>query len=295
MKLCSKYLHSVEDHNNIRYDKRGVAICKPCDTEYQKNKSSDLSSLPPTTEAIINGYKEPLRSNEGGFGYLGTIAYDKTEQYTQCHTCGYFYKHLGKHIRQSHDMSSDEYKETYQLEKQTSLFATNTRTKYIQKWIDLSDEERQEVVQRLKKARKNRLPEGSGRTHHRLEYYNKRGSCPDQIIDKILKLYDETKQVPTLKQFEKRWGGRHYGKSAQLHFGTWQEAVKQAGLTPQKRCGKTWYTDEQLLESLVAFRNTNGREPYYSEARTGILLAGGTTYRDRFGSWSRAKMLAFEE
>lgn len=294
--LCRKKLHDLSFPKNVRYDKRGVTICKVCDNDYQKNKLKEALpvSLPPNTEPVINGYKEPLRPVVGGYGYIGTIAYDKTEQYTQCHICGYFYRHLGKHVRQAHDVGSNEYKEAFQLEKSTSLLATNTRTNYIQKWIDMSDEEREEMLQRLKKSYEENKFSGKirGGRPHRLEYYNKKGSCPDQIIDKILVLSKEIERAPTLDEFQKRWGGSHYGKAARLHFGTWREAIRQAGLTPANRLGKIWYSNEQLLNAIISFKESNGREPYYSDVRAGLVLASDWVFRERFGSWTRAKELA---
>lgn len=297
MNLCRKNKHDLDNPDNYRKDKRGVIICKLCDNEYQKSKvGGPPASLPAGTKVIINGYKEPLRPVIGGFGFVGTIAYDENEEYTQCHICGDLYRHLGKHVAQSHEMNSNEYKEKFGLDKSTSLLAANTRSSYVKKWENMSDDDRKVLLDRLKDISGNRYHHRSQERYtRRLEYYNKRGSCPDQIIDKIITLSSELGRTPSSLEFQERWGGKHYSNSARLHFGSWQEAVRQAGLTPLDRHAPIRYTDEQLIESLIEFKKRYGREPYYKDLRTGLLLGGSWVYRNRFGRWSTAKKIAFSD
>lgn len=276
---------------------------KPSDTTKARDRKrkhlaqEGVSYLPIDTEGTINGYKEPLRPVPDGFGYLGALVYDKTEEFTQCHTCGYFYKHLGKHIRQSHAMSSDEYKEEYGLMKGTSLFATNTRTRYVQAFACKSSAEKKKVIQRLTEAARNRFEETGNMaglvdrtTGKRLEWYNRRGNCPDQIVDKILMLSKKLDRTPGTKDFDKEYG-RGYTKAAMFHFGSWKEAVLAAGLTPLPRHGLPWYTEQFLTESLQNFRRMYGRDPFYSDTRTN-LLPNSHAYIRVFGSWSKAKEIA---
>lgn len=290
---CGNGLHDLADPKNVRSDRRGVRICKPCDTAYQKAKklSGIVSYLPPETPGIMKDYKEPLRAVAGGFGYYGTVTYDESQCFTQCHDCGNFYRHLGRHVVQAHEITSDEYKEKYGLEKKNSLLATNTRTNHLEKWMSMTDAERKVVTDRLRDQAANR---SGKRFERRLEWHNQRGTCPDQIIDKILKLQKESGRTPTQRGFSAKYGVK-FRKAADVHFGTWREACVQAGLTPNERYrGKRRYSDDQLLESLRSFKQTYGREPYSSDSRTGVLLATEWTYRRRFGTWQKAKAAAFE-
>lgn len=61
----------------------------------------------------------------------GTIAYD-SRGYVICHICGKSYKRLGSHIKESHNMSIDKYKELYGL----CANARTTEAQYSQKMHD---------------------------------------------------------------------------------------------------------------------------------------------------------------
>lgn len=294
VKFCNRGKHNLENPKNVRTNKKGSVICKPCDSEYQHNKSGIVASLPVDTPSMMKDYKEPLREVPNGFGYMGTISYDKSQTYTQCHSCGVFYRFLGKHVTAAHSLTSDEYKEKYGIDKKSSLLATNTRSNAVEHWASLSDAERTKRLERLREMAKlgNRAKQGLPR-QTRLEWHNKRGSCPDQIVDKILALHKKLGKTPTQKDFEKAHN-RGLVKTATVHFGGWNEAVKQAGLVPNTRHrGTAWYTEEQLLESLRDFKKIYGREPYSGEARTGILVASSSAYRRAFGTWLKAKQAAF--
>ena len=52
------------------------------------------------------------------------------------------------------------------------------------------------------------------------------------------------------------------------------------------------YTDEELIDFLVRFKNINGRNPSYSDARR-KLIPHLSRYSYRFGSWQKALELAF--
>jgi hypothetical protein len=271
-------------------------------SEYHRTKPSKKGVvwLPPETEAVLHEYKEPLRPVEGGFGYLGTLSYDKDLEWTQCHICGFFYKHLGKHIRALHDLTSDEYKEKFGIEKSTSLFATNTRSRYVAAFAAKSSLERLEIIERLQRSAKERYASTGNMAGsvdrsrpRRLEWYNKRGNCPDQIIDKILRLKERLQRTPTSQEFTNEYG-RGFTKAAAHHFGTWTEAVKTAGLNPVGRHGRAWYTEEACLEMLRNFKRMHGREPFSSDLRTNQLCSAWVFIRI-FGSWAKAKEQAFRK
>lgn len=291
MKLCKNKLHDITGPDSIVLE-GGIKRCRECyrnNCNYKPSKEGKVF-LPPETEAIINGYKEPLQPVQDGFGYYGTIAYDKTENYTQCHMCGYFYKYLNKHIN-SHGITSSEYKIAFGLAKCTSLFATNARTEVIATlWESKTEEEKAAQIARLDSARSNGHHQGG--TKRSLEKHNKNGTCPDQLIDKLLRLSDKLGYTPSSSEFQKEYSYAVY-KTARSTFGTYTEFVFVAGLAPVVNKTNGWsYTQEQTETILLDFKKRFGREPYYSDIRL-HKLPNAAVYKRFWGSWSNAKKEIF--
>lgn len=74
-------------------------------------------------------------------------------------------------------------------------------------------------------------------------------------------------------------------------FGTWNEAITQAGM---KKANRLDISDEELFQNLADMWSTLGRQPYGREmsenASQGSFSTG--TYEKRFGSWNKA-LIAF--
>lgn len=256
-----------------------------------------LNTLPPSTERIIQGYKEPLQHVEGGFGYFGTVAYNLERTHVQCHLCGSFFRRLGLHIRYSHDSSVKDYKAQFGLNLNRSLIAPIERERYQQHWESLSESEKEEVRERMRQnmhlgteaARKVVIDRSK-----KLETRNLEGTCPDQLLDKISKLKDEIGHTPTIAEFKKRYNNQYY-KIIYSTFGTWNEALKVLGMTINSKRGPSrQYTEESLIEMIRNFKKIYKREPYKRDTRDGTLPSEMTMTR-YFGSWSKAKEAAFTE
>lgn len=256
------------------------------------------NALPPETLPVLSHYKEPLRPTETGFGYQGTVAYDKTEMYTQCHICGYFLKNLGIHIVKSHAMSVAEYKDTFEIARDTSLVAPKQRELYTRQWSNKTAEEREVHYQALAKGRRKMLEKrgrvGAIKGYHKksLEQKNREGSCPDQLIDKILLLRTELGRTPTSREFRKFYGGYLY--PIYRTFGSWGNALNIAGLVVEKRPGRVVYTKPMVIAMLRDFRDTHGREPFSKDVADGLLPSQYVFHR-LFGSWSKAKTEAYRK
>jgi len=69
-------------------------------------------------------------------------------------------------------------------------------------------------------------------------------------------------------------------------FGSWSKAKELAGITTPNKFGAK--TDEDLIKSLAAFYDKNGRHPKLRECRAENGLFGPNTYKDRFGGWDKA-------
>jgi hypothetical protein len=68
-------------------------------------------------------------------------------------------------------------------------------------------------------------------------------------------------------------------------FGSWNAALKAAGLEPTKRAK---IPTEELFENLERMWRTLGRQPKYGEVEKPFSSFGAGTYESRFGSWRKA-------
>jgi len=83
--------------------------------------------------------------------------------------------------------------------------------------------------------------------------------------------------------------------SASYHFGSWNAAVRAAGLQPyeagQGNLGPK-LSDEELLQEIVLLQESLGKRPSeYDMARHGRFSP--KPYKDRWGSWVKAREAAY--
>lgn len=248
---------------------------------------SRTSVLPPTTPSIIQGYKEPLRPVDKGFGYMGVVTYTKEKTHTQCHICGYFFKSLGQHILKEHKIPAKAYKKKYGLNVNKSLVAPNAREPYFKQWEKLTPKEKKAKMEKMKQASMTaRQSKSWSKSPKNLEDLNVDGRCPDQLLDKIICLQKVLGDVPTSKQFARHYKG--YIHSVEDTFGSWNEALKILNLVPKRGGWEPIYSKKMVTEMLKKFRKTYGREPYARDTRDGNLPSMKVMVR-LFGSWKKAK------
>lgn len=289
-RLCPQG-HEISGNNAKPVTKRGkqYTTCRQCGSDRtRKSRMENGNSLPSTTKSIMASYKEPLRPVNQGFGYYGTISYDESEVYTQCHLCGNFYKTLGIHIHQTHDKTVRQYKIEMGLPLALSLTAPKRKNKNYEQWINYTPEQRKEAIRKLSAGRENRRMPNDFRKRT-LYNKNKEGRCPDQLLDKILQLKEKTGIVPSKREFLREYEGKFMG-SINLTFGGWGEAIKILGLTERKGGNPTHmqYDRELLIALMFEFRERYGREPMSTDTGRGLLPSKGT-FRRHFGSWGNAK------
>lgn len=180
--------------------------------------------LPPSTGHTLKGYKLPLTPVSGGHGYYGTIAYDKSKQFTQCHICGWFYKAVASHITRKHGYEMRRYKAEYGLAQKTSLTAP------IQKKTYRDSQDGTQRIANLATGRESLTHDDyvrAGQTRKSLLQKNIEGRCPDQLLDKVLQSKEKRGKLPTRRQFTTDWGHGAV-KSIRTTFGNWGEAIKIA-------------------------------------------------------------------
>lgn len=91
--------------------------------------------------------------------------------------------------------------------------------------------------------------------------------------------------VVTVEQY-RRFGTFTEGPFRRL-FGTWADALQQAGLEVSGSYHER-YSEEELFQNLEAVWRAVGRQPKRSDMREPLSAIGSDSYRRRFGSWRKA-------
>lgn len=240
---------------------------------------------------IYTNYKEPLTPNKSGFGYLGTVAHTKDGEFIQCYECGDLVKSLSTHVKK-HKMKPKDYREKYQLNSKTPLcspkFSDLKRKIYAERVATkLTMNKRKEAHRKwIESVKKNgQAPKKTSRT---LEWHNKNGTCPDQIISRLKELgeisYDELAK-------------NHSSLLNRLVrvYGSLNKARKIAGLTTRNQSTghpPIKHTTASLLESLRDFYERYNRTPLSSDLRAENGLPPYSVYQRHFPTINHARLEA---
>lgn len=249
----------------------------------------------PDQSLTIANYKEPLKKVEKGYGYYGTLAVTLDGGYVQCHECGRLFQELTTHVKKAHNLTSRQYKDKFQLAYETRLISEKYRKKMKDRWLEwfssLTAEERKKHYEKQKEAlRKASLNRGSYQPKHQLETKNKRGTCPDQLLEKILEVKDKLGRVPSQKEFVAECGTQRYKHLIYKTFGSWSNALKMLKVSPKEHTHgvtrvhgeRRHYTNEELLEYLRIFAQEERKVPTYTDFARGLLPTYGV-YTRHFG------------
>lgn len=250
----------------------------------------------------LKNYKYPLKAvpKKQGFGYYGAIIVTLDGSGIQCHICGKLFTRLGLHSYQSHKLTASEYKEKFQLSPQTALISEVERNRlkdativwrekmkekygedYITHFREIS---KKGAINSAKKSKDTTWTES-------LENKNKKGTCPDQLLDKIHEVAKKVGHTPSLNDFIRETDGQRYKHLIFATFGSWKNALRMAKLQPKmviQNGGKRNYTDEILIEYLEIFAQENNRIPTSTDCKRG-LIPFEETYRRHFGSLPKAR------
>jgi len=134
-------------------------------------------------------------------------------------------------------------------------------------------------------------------THpHKLETKNKRGTCPDQLLQKIKDAKKSLGHTPSKKDFIDYCGGQRFVHLIYKTFGSWSNGVKMAGMQQKEvlkkgKPRKPNYRKEELLEYLRIFYEENGRPPTETDTRRG-LIPDSIAYRRIWGGMPAARLAA---
>lgn len=256
----------------------------------------------------LKNYKEPLKPipRSEGFGWFGTIAGTIDGSGIQCHLCGKVVTSLPGHLFH-HKMSTSAYRKKYGLSKSSALVSENERMKLKQRFLEyikgLTPEQKEEWKRKMienGKRGKKMIEEGKVDMSHpiSLETKNKRGTCPDQLLDKIREVQKKLGKTPTKKEFINHFDTQRYFHLIMKTYGSWKNALHILGLEPPapfkmvKGTRARIYSDDEILDSLRIYAQENNRIPTESDYRRGMIPVSSEVLKRRFGGYEQARQLA---
>ena len=250
----------------------------------------------------LTHYKEPLKDipKKKGFGYYGALLSTIDGGLIQCHVCGKLFADVGKHSVQAHKLGAVEYREQFQLMATTALCSEKERERRkstFLKWLEtLSDEEKEAFKQRQKeRGVKGREKRSNNQPKERLESKNLKGTCPDQLLEKIKEVALELGHIPSKHEFIGACESQRYVHLIYKTFGSWKNALYILNMQPRESRGNIHkhlhYSDDELLEYLTIFAQENNKIPTATDFRRG-LLPSYSIYTRRFGGIENARQLA---
>ncbi len=107
------------------------------------------------------------------------------------------------------------------------------------------------------------------------------------LVQEMKRLGEALGKTPSVRDMERE--GRHSGSTYKREFGSWNEAVKAAGMVPRgARSGPVEkFTEEDILSWITGFRERNGRWPKRTDVDEGAPFSYDTVY-NRFGGVNEA-------
>lgn len=212
----------------------------------------------PSGMVTLYNYKEPYMRFSAGFGYLGVLLFDEGTDKIQCHLCGNWFGALAHHLHAEHNISASQYKEKVGLRQTSALISESMRAKLIASGLD-------KRMQNLRAGKKKTQAEkdkiSKTRSHISYEDQNQRGTCPEQIIERLKKLYNEIGRTPTSKEVP------FYDAMMRI-YGTYKNACEFAGIpyndpstSSTRNKGKRATVTEDLRKYTKDFIEKNKRLP----------------------------------
>jgi hypothetical protein len=165
----------------------------------------------------------PFMRYTKGFGYMGVLLESEENGKLQCHMCGEAANNLSKHIYHKHkDMTPKEYRIQTGLNLGTPLMSETTRKLLKDNFLNLNDDKRQEIIERLRGLNR-KLHKGFKKQRTAvasIEMNNRYGTCPEQVRQQFWDIYKSLDRLPNWKELS---GKLRY--IIETRFGSYQEAV----------------------------------------------------------------------
>ena len=246
----------------------------------KKDKVLEYEDAPSGYVTLYN-YKEPFMKFTEGFGFKGALVFDGTSDKIQCHFCGQWFDMLPHHLRREHNMSALEYKDKVGLLKTTALINEKVRASLIASGLDkrLQNLRRNRKGCTVSKETKKRISATLRENFSKMENKNLRGTCPEQLVDRMIKKYNELGRTPTQIEF-----GNGFCETVRKVYGSMKEACRVANIpyrapssNVKGRAGRSpSFTKEECMKYIHTFYLANKRFPKtreFTDKRMGSFVS----------------------
>jgi len=112
----------------------------------------------------------------------------------------------------------------------------------------------------------------------------------EKLLEFLRLIYKKEKKIPRQEDFNNNPGYPGFDRYVH-HFGSWNKALKKAGIDPRKRGGSQLYSDKELLKYLTRFFSKNEVVPTECDFKNNNKYPSHGIYVNRFGSWTNALRL----
>lgn len=228
----------------------------------------------PSGNVMFYNYKEPLMKFEGhngieGYGFQGALIFDGSTEQIQCHLCGQWFDSLGHHLNKEHAMTAGKYKEIVGLNKNTALINEKTRAKFIASGL----EKRKKNLQNQKgmvRSLATRRKISATLKQNRNEQKNLRNTCPEQLLERFVRLVEKKGFVPGTK--DKDFG---FYDTLMKTYGSMKRVCEITGYpyrTPGKNIDAKYqkYPETLCVGKVRDFYDSNGKIPTRRDLEVGV-------------------------
>ena len=208
-------------------------------------------------------YKEPLMKFTEGYGFVGALVFDGKTDKIQCHLCGEWLGSLPHHLKREHNMTSSAYKTKVGLLQTTALISESARAKLIASGMksrlkNLVNRTGMHTRPETKERIRRTLIENTDKSEAR----NLRNTCPDQLKERMQKIFNEKGKYLRMEEFD------NFKGSIIRCFGSIKQACEYSGI-PWRKPGMTLkthliqleLTDENAIKFIKEFKITFNEFP----------------------------------
>jgi len=226
----------------------------------------------------------PFMKFEDGYGFYGVLLEEESTGKLQCHLCSEVVLNISKHLYHKHkDITPKEYRIKTGLSLTTPLVSESTRKKFKNNFLNLTEEKREEIVNRLRNLNKKLHTDGTKKQREAkasIQTNNRYGTCPEQVKSQFWELYTNLGRLPNWKELS---GRLRY--IIETRFGSYEEAVvvwgipreeykehlTNAQLNAQSARAENDYfpkfTNEEVIKAYQDFFKFKGRLPTWGEVK----------------------------
>ncbi len=232
----------------------------------------------PSGHVTFYNYKEPLMKFSDGHGYVGALLFDGYSGKVQCHLCGEWFEALsGNHLAREHSMDAEQYKKVVGLNKGSALVSEKYRASLIARGLESRKKNLVNQTGR-KRSAATRARISETLKENRDEQKNIRGTCPEQLIDRLVALYRKHNRTPTTKEIT-------FIEALEATYGSLKEACMVAGI-PYRNPGETLRTTKYTPDYCINFT----RDFYDKEGKLPLAKDMPEILRQKYKSYGIAKI-----